>query len=91
MEQQDGGKRNKNHTALSEQEAKQCPLLAPAAEENSYLRRELVLCLFFFFSPALAVIGLASNRMLISSRDTGMSFSATLLSPRASPGLSERL
>lgn len=81
-------KEQKPHSP-SEQEAKQCPLLAPAAEENSYLRRELVLCLVFF-SPGLAVIGLASNRMLISSRDTGMSFSATLLSPGASPGLSER-
>lgn len=39
-------KHQKNRWALSELETKQCPLLAPAAEENSCLRREII----FFFS-----------------------------------------
>lgn len=59
-------KHQKNRWALSELETKQCPLLAPAAEENSCLRREII-----FFS-AVAELVSANSRMHISSRGAGL-------------------
>lgn len=46
-QQKDQNKQTKHYLALSETETKQCPLLAPAIEENSCLCRQI---LFFFFS-----------------------------------------
>lgn len=75
----------KHYSALSETETKQCPLLAPAIEENSCLCRQI---LFFL---ALAVTGLCKQQDVHLQQRHRHTLETVLLSPRASPGLSDWL
>lgn len=87
-QQKDQNKQTKHYLALSETETKQCPLLAPAIEENSCLCRQIL----FFFFLTLAVTGLCKQQDVhLQQRHRHTLETVLLLNPRASPGLSDWL